>query len=319
MLAGIDNDADCRETYEANNKGSKFICADLEKYKPKNLAKDAAIKKNDDNLIFIGCAPCQYWSIIRTDKTKSEKSKDLIINFRQFVTHFKPGIVVVENVPGLARSPDSNLAAFINYLEETGYKISADVLDFSNYGVPQKRKRYTLIASRVGEISLPQPVETDVNVEDWIGPNNGFAPVDAGHRDKTPFDHSVCNLSDKNKIRLLKTPLSGGSRDSWQKYKELELPCYVGKDDCFRDVYGRMNWKKPAPTITTKFFKISNGRFAHPNETRGMSIREGATLQTFPRNYTFISKNVETKARMIGNAVPPAFATHLGRHIVNSI
>jgi DNA (cytosine-5)-methyltransferase 1 len=82
------------------------------------------------------------------------------------------------------------------------------------------------------------------------------------------------------------TPQNGGTRKAWSN-TELQIPAYVGKDDCFQDVYGRMFWNKPAPTITTKFFSITNGRFGHPEQDRGISLREGATLQTFDLDYKF--------------------------------
>ena len=74
-----------------------------------------------------------------------------------------------------------------------------------------------------------------------------------------------------------------------------------------------------ASTITTKFTSISNGRFGHPDEDRALSIREGATLQTFPKSYVFKSSNIATTARLIGNAVPCEYARRLGEMIVRGI
>ena len=76
-----------------------------------------------------------------------------------------------------------------------------------------------------------------------------------------------------------------------------------------------MWWDKPSPTITTKFFSISNGRFAHPDEDRAISIREGATLQTFPKEYVFKTNSIAGAARIIGNAVPCKYAKQLGQLI----
>ncbi len=80
-----------------------------------------------------------------------------------------------------------------------------------------------------------------------------------------------------------------------------------------------MWWDKPSPTITTKFFSISNGRFAHPEENRGLSLREGATLQTFPKDYEFIGTGMGPVGKMIGNALPPYFAKLIGEKIVSSL
>ena len=76
------------------------------------------------------------------------------------------------------------------------------------------------------------------------------------------------------------------------KKKDLQIDAYNGKDNSFRNVYGRMSWNKPAPTITTRFNSLSNGRFGHPEEDRAISIREGATLQTFPKYYDFKEKTL---------------------------
>ena len=104
VLAGIDIDHSCKETYEYNNKGSIFIEADIKNYSFKELKKETGIKINDDELIFIGCSPCQYWSIIKTNKTKSVETKNLLTDFQRFVEYFKPGFVVVENVPGILKT-----------------------------------------------------------------------------------------------------------------------------------------------------------------------------------------------------------------------
>jgi DNA (cytosine-5)-methyltransferase 1 len=319
VIAGIDFDTDCMQTYEANNKGSKFIAADVFELKETALEKDLSLKRNDDNLLLIGCSPCQFWSIIRTDKKKSEQSKDLLGEFHRFVKYFNPGFVVVENVPGIERRKDeSGLVAFAADLNNRGYKVKYEIVNLNDYGVPQTRKRFSLIATRVSkEAVFPLPSNGEKpKVKDFIGKKNGFPEIKAGHKDKSDFNHSVAKLSEKNLQRLMGTQTSGGNAMWWRYDSKLGREKYQG--DGFKDNYSRMSWDKPAPTITTKFFSISNGRFAHPEEHRAISIREGATLQTFPKNYIFHSKSVQGIARMIGNAVPPEYAKRIGEAIVNS-
>ncbi len=308
VIAGIDNDPDVKDTYEKNNPGTKFIQADVFKLKEVDLFKYTGINKNDDNLIFIGCSPCQYWSIIQTDKEKSKKSKDLLKEFHRFVKFYNPGVVVVENVPGLERkAEESGLKEFIDDLKNRNYKVYWDVHNLNEYGVPQTRKRFSLIASRVTtEKIVPEKSTNKPVVSDFIGEKNGFPKVKAGNKDNTEFQHSVAGLSKENLEALSKTPKNGGNSVKKRKY-------FTGKG--FRDSYSRMSWGKPAPTITTKFFSISNGRFAHPEENRAISLREGATLQTFPKDYVFYAKSMQANARMIGNAVPPEFARRIGKAI----
>lgn len=320
VIAGIDFDPECKATYEANNKGSKFIFADVFKLKEADLQNQLSLKRNDDNLLLIGCSPCQFWSIIRTDKRKSEQSKDLLAEFSRFVKYFNPGFVVVENVPGImGRKEESGLNTFVNDLEKRGYKVKYKVVNMNEYGVPQTRKRFSLVASRVSkDYVFPSPSKkAKPTVKDFIGTQNGFPKVRAGHKDETKFQHTVCKLSDKNLQRLIGTPANGGNAMWWRTDKKLGREKYTG--DGFKDSYSRMSWDKAAPTITTKFFSVSNGRFAHPEEHRAISIREGATLQTFPKKYFFISSSVHGAARMIGNAVPPEYAKRIGKAIVNSI
>jgi DNA (cytosine-5)-methyltransferase 1 len=188
----------------------------------------------------------------------------------------------------------------------------------SYYGVPQSRKRFSLIASRVNKnIALPKPDSEQSLLKDYIGGKNGFKKIKAGHRDNTIFMHTVPNLSNLNLKRLAKTPKNGGDRLAWKNDKELQLKCFKGKDNYFKDTFGRMWWNRPAPTITTKFLNISNGRFAHPEQDRAISLREGATLQTFPQDYIFKTTSTVVTAKFIGNAVPPEYARRLGKTIVS--
>jgi DNA (cytosine-5)-methyltransferase 1 len=319
VLAGIDNDGSCKETFEKNNKGAIFLTKDITKYTPENLKRDLNIKINDDDMIFAGCAPCQFWSIIRTSKEKSKKTKNLILDFQKFVEYFRPGFVVVENVPGISSKKDSPMGNFITALKSFGYDITHDVTDMSLYGIPQKRRRFTLLASRVAKISLPKAAGKKITVEDVLGVKNGFSKIEAGTKDKTKFLHTAANLSKKNLERLNMTPKNGGDRSNWQNKKKYQLPCYAFGEKKFYDTYGRMWWNRPSPTITTKFFSVSNGRFAHPEENRAISLREGATLQTFPKNYEFVGTSIASVAKMIGNAVPPKFAKIIGEQIIMSV
>ena len=312
VIAGIDNDPDVKETYEKNNPETKFIQADIFKLKETEISEFTGIEKNEDNLILIGCSPCQYWSIIKTDKKKSEQSKDLLKEFHRFVKYYNPGFVVIENVPGLERkSEESGLKQFVEDLETRGFKIHYDIFNLNEYGVPQTRKRFSLIASRVTEeIIKPEKSDFKPVVKDFIGKNNGFPEISAGHTDNTDFQHTSAKLSKENLEIIKKTPKIGGISIKQRKH-------FKGKG--FPDSYSRMFWDKPAPTITTRFISFSNGRFGHPEEDRALSLREGATLQTFPKDYVFYAKSMQANARMIGNAVPPKFAKGIGEAIIKAM
>jgi len=174
-----------------------------------------------------------------------------------------------------------------------------------------------LIATRVSDnIQIPEEkYDKNLTVRNSIGVHNGFGAVADGHKDKTEFMHTTAFLSEKNKKRIRKTPADGGTRISWKDDPGLQIDAYRGKDNIFKDVYGRMFWDKPAPTITTRFNSLSNGRFGHPDEPRAISLREGATLQTFSKTHIFGCLSEAKLARLIGNAVPPELARRIGNSI----
>lgn len=320
VLAGIDIDKECKDTYEKNNRGSKFIRADVRKLTPQKLEKRLKIKPNDDCMLFAGCSPCQYWTQIHTQKGKSLETKYLLGDFLKLIKYFKPGYVIVENVEGiLSHKDESKLTELLDFLDRNKYAYDYDKINAMYYGIPQRRKRFLLVASRIGKgIKLPQADKEHIlKVRDVLGADKGFPSIGAGHVDNTDFLHTTADLSDKNIKRLKLTPHDGGTRLNWKDNPELQINAYKGKDKTFSDTYGRMFWDIPSPTITTKFHSISNGRFAHPTEDRGISLREGATLQSFPRTYIFRGNGIGSIARQIGNAVPPELAGRVGIVIIS--
>lgn len=318
VIAGVDFDEDAKSTYETNNPNSIFVHSNIRELSSDYFEENLGVARNDDELVLIGCSPCQFYSIINTSKEKSEESKDLLLEFQRFIAYYNPGYVLVENVPGIISNRESVLPEFLEFLEESGYIHTAmGVVDMSYYGVPQKRRRFSLVASRIHNVVLPTADNEQAILKDYIGVNNGFPPIKAGNKDLTQFNHTTAGLSDVNLRRLSKTRKNGGNRLDWKDDKELQLKCFVGKDDSFKDTFGRMWWDRPAPTITTKFFSVSNGRFVHPDEDRAISLREGATLQTFPKNYVFRTNSVAATAKLIGNAVPCEYARRIGLSIIN--
>ena len=316
VLGGIDIDKSCKETYE-KNIGSKFMSADVSNLAKEKVAEFFKIQQNQDNLIFVGCSPCQYYSNIKTDKTKSCSTRLLLADFQEFVDYYRPGYVFIENVPGLDSKPESPLGKFKTFLKKHGYVFDDDVLNAKYYGVPQNRRRYVLVATRVKEkIKLPEEDRSHIKtVKDAIGNLIKFPPIEHGKVDKSEFIHSSARLSPVNLKRIKSTPLNGGSRLDW-KDKSLQPACYKNHEG-HTDVYGRMFWDKPSPAITTRFVSYSNGRYGHPEQDRAISLREGATLQSFPEDFIFYSNSQGTVAKMIGNAVPPLLAKSIAESLTN--
>ena len=323
VLGALDNDPDCRETYEANHPGSVFIDEDVSKMSPEALGKKLEIQKNMDDMIFVGCSPCQYWSIINgsadaTRKSVSRKSRNLLKYFREFVKYYRPGFVMVENVRAIIRhEKDSGLESLKKLLKSEGYEMDDDVIAARDFGVPQTRRRYVLLASRVGDIKLPEKTGKTATVRQAI---HKLPKIKAGKSSSDSDDvlHRAAALSETN-IKRLQLTKEGGTRASWSRNDKLLIDAYRGKPvNFFHENYGRMSWDKPAPTITTRFYSISCGRFAHPQQNRAISLREGALLQTFPKKYKFKTKTYQATAKLIGNAVPPKLAEHLGKALVSA-
>jgi DNA (cytosine-5)-methyltransferase 1 len=319
ILGGIDLDSACEKTYTSNLKNAKYIKEDITLLSCRKLKSKLKLKVNDDSLVFAGCSPCQYWSKIKTDKTKSQKSAFLLKAFQKFIGHFKPGFIIVENVPGLLKNKkESILPDFLTFLRSQGYAYADGIISADDYGVPQKRQRYLLVATRLAtQINLPPKKKNDhLVVRNYLGVANGFKKIEAGTKDTTQFIHTAAHLSENNLRRIKITPPDGGDRSAWKNNIDLQIDAYINKDHIFRNIYSRMYWDRPAPTITTRFNSLSNGRFGHPEENRAISLREGATLQTFPKKFKFRGSNQACIARQIGNAVPPELACHGGRHLI---
>ena len=142
---------------------------------------------------------------------------------------------------------------------------------------------------------------------------HGYPELEAGEVNNDIPNHRAAGLSEINIQRLQVTPINGGSRTDWPP--EFWLNCHENFAG-HTDVYGRMMWENVAPTLTVKCFSVSNGRFAHPEQNRAISLREAAALQTFPDDYIFYG-TLQEIGKQIGNAVPVLLAETIGRYILD--
>jgi len=314
VVSGFDIDQEAKETYERNNRPSVFHAMDVCDLDLKQLRVLTKMRSFTET-IFVGCAPCQPFSQQRKSGP-AKHSATLLLEFGRIVESARPRAVLIENVPGMARVPGySAFRRFTRLLETTGYKLSYDVLDAKHFGVPQTRRRLVLIAVKDLQPSLPEAVYGTERrqlrtVRDAI---EHFPVLDAGDACETMFNHITASITELNLERLRHTPHDGGDRRDWPK--RLHLECHKGDYKGHTDVYGRMAWDQPAPTLTGRCHSISNGRYGHPVQDRAISLREAAALQSFPDRYEFVGSNKHV-ALQIGNAVPVRFAEHLGRHLL---
>lgn len=320
VIAGIDNNNSCKFGYEYNNK-TKFIHKDILQVSAKEINKLFGEKKKTIRVL-VGCAPCQQFSKLNL-KQITQKQVEPLEKFARLIEEVLPDIVSMENVAGLADMKKYPIfKTFIDTLEKNGYNYKYEIVDVSEYGVPQSRKRLVLLASKFGEIQLIKKTHKNkkVTVRDVI---KNLEPLKSGEISLSDPLHRARKLSSTNLKRIKSTPHDGGNSDSWRK--SLILNCHK-KDSgkTYRGtVYGRMYWDKPAPTMTTQCIGLGNGRFGHPEQDRAISLREAAIFQTFPKNYKFIKPNTPFitahVAKFIGNAVPVKLGSVIGKSIKNHI
>lgn len=311
VLAGIDNDALAIKTYKANHRGTKAYQGDIKEISPEMLMREFDLSESEIGLI-AGCPPCQGFSTLRTLNGKmniKDPQNNLIFEFLRFVKIMKPKAIMMENVPGL--HDDKRLKAFLKEIKREGYKYSFDVRDARHYGVPQRRRRFVLLAVKGKQISLAEQNICIQTVKTAIG----MMPKPESSSD--PLHNYKSRRSKKVQRIIAAIPKDGGSR--FDLPEELVLPCHK-KTNGFKDVYGRMAWGDPSPTITGGCINPSKGRFLHPEENRAITLREAALLQGFPISYKFdLSQGRFPAAQMIGNALPPKFAEHQARQILSVI
>nr|WP_221277127.1 DNA cytosine methyltransferase [Deinobacterium chartae] len=310
VRAGIDIDPACHFPYEANNPG-QFIRSDVSQ-----LSADVldGMYGDADVRILAGCAPCQPFSPYaqRYDTVGTERW-GLLYHFARLVTAVKPDVITMENVPTVSRH--AVFLDFVQALKDAKYQVWFDVVDCSSYGLPQRRRRLVLLASRHGNIGLIDPThEQAMTVRDAIG---HMEPLDAGKASARDPLHVAATLSERN-LQRIRASRPGGSWKDWPE--SLVADCHradTGKT--YPSVYGRMRWDEPAPTLTTQYYAFGSGRFGHPERDRAISLREGAILQGFPQAYAFVPEGApvhfKTLGRMIGNAVPVVIGQVIGRSI----
>jgi len=306
VLSAVEIDAAAARTYRANHRDVTLEHTDIRKLSAAGLRRRLKLRPGQLDLL-AGCPPCQGFSSLRT-RNGANQNRDarngLVQDMLRFVRAFRPKTVMMENVPMLVRHKP--FKDFCDGLRLLGYRIAFEVKDAARYGVPQRRRRLILLASRGFDISFAAEARQARTVRGTIGnlPKPGRGN-DALH-----------NLPEKRRTEKVQKlirdiPKNGGSRTDLPKSRQLQ--CHKDSDG-FRDVYGRMAWDVVAPTITSGCFNPSKGRFLHPQQNRAITMREAALLQGFPPRYVFdLSAGKEAIALMIGNALPPEF---IRRHAI---
>lgn len=307
---GIDLDPACKYAYEANNHGAKFLMKSVKEVTERDLSQALS----GGITLLAGCAPCQTFSKYNQKAKNTDERWWLLAEFGRLVKELHPDLVTMENVKEL--KDKDVFSQFVEGLKAENYHVSIQVVDCSEYGIPQQRHRLVLLASRFGKVSLiPSSRYKRKTAREAIG---NLPELTAGSVDSKDTLHRCARLSPLN-MKRIRASNPGGSWRDWPE--ELIAECHKrSSGKTYGGVYGRMTWDDPAPTMTTQFYGFGNGRFGHPEQDRGLSLREGALIQTFPRDYKFIDPSmpfsISTVGRLIGNAVPVKLGEVIGKSLV---
>jgi len=313
VVAGYDIAEECRYPYEYNNQPAVFIKKSVSDITPEELS---SLYPDDCWRVLVGCAPCQPFSrYTQGSNAASDQKWGLLRHFARLAEALKPHVISMENVSELQRH--SIFDEFVNRLKAAGYQTTFSVVSCPDYGIPQHRSRLVLFASLLGAISIVPPTHAPSRYPTVRMAIGDLAKLKAGKASSVDALHRSSKLSPLN-LRRMRASRPGGTWRDWDR--GLVAACHrKKKGKTYPSVYGRMAWDSPSPTITTQFFGFGNGRFGHPEQDRAISLREGALLQTFPRDYQFVEPgrkyHFKTIGRLIGNAVPVSLGEVVGETI----
>lgn len=294
VIAGADYDESAVKTHEANHPDSLSIQQDLVELTPEGFCDTYDINPDDIDIV-TGGPPCQGFSNANYTRDIEDERNNLVYIFSEYVTYLQPEFVIMENVPGI-QSLDEGVYVdgVVSDLEDAGYTVTFKVINTAEYGVPQKRNRFILLASKNHTVEFPDPTHTESEfktVEEAIG---DLPIVKAGEEDESVLNHRAPNHHQSTVERISRAdPGEPIPYDNWSQKT-------------------RLHPDEPAPTLLAG--KRSNFHKAHPETNRGLTVRERARIQSFPDSYEFIGP-VTHQRRQTGNAFPPEMARVLLEHL----
>ena len=332
VVAALEWDHHACETYRANFiRGKKnaplLFEKDITLFSPSEFVKQITEKNGSDPIdVVIGGPPCQGFSTHRINNAGVDDPRNkLLLRYFEYISVLKPEMFVLENVSGLLwKRHRKYLSSFYNLAKKNGYTLKDPiVIDAKNYGVPQSRKRVFILGYRYGtylgqHFSWP-PLPTHFNPKSpdvikrgapaWVNASTVFHVEDRSD----DINNIHMNHSEEMVKVFASTPTNGGSRSESNR----QLPCHVNHNG-HKDVYGRICMEKPGPTMTTGCINPSKGRFLHPYENHGITVRQAARFQTFPDDFTFLG-GIMSASKQIGNAVPVKLAETILNQIKTEI
>ena len=308
VIGAVENDAAAARSYALNHNEVELWREDIRRITARSMLDKLGLVPGQLTLLK-ACPPCQGFSTLAEGRvTVNESQNDLVMDTLRFIRALRPNAVMLENVPGLGRDARSKLV--VQALAQAGYAARQYKVNAVEFGVPQRRKRLIILALRGKRRKLPE-VLLGKGLERHKTVRSAFDEL-AEALKRNPGDPLNVSrvLSPAVAARVEAVPVNGNRFDL---PPEHQLDCHrrVGGGRNATASYGRIKADHPAPTMTTRCTTPACGSFIHPIEHRGITLREAATIQTFPFDYRFSGSYGEIE-RQIGNAVPVLMATALG-------
>lgn len=331
IIYALERDKYAAETYKRNRNGSTIVdVTDILDTKPEETLKRLRINKGDLDIV-VGGPPCQGFSItnMRT-RNRDNPANQLVYSFYDFVTQTQPKWFLMENVAGLQNFDNGSVRnKLLELFGRRGYESKAVVLDASSFGVPQVRKRVFFIGNRVNRpldflhdlakksVSSPVTVRQAIDDLPLIQSANSTDPIPYSKNqvDTTTYQGSMRlgnvkvvfnNYVSRNNAIVLeryKHIRQGENLKVLAQRKPELLGNYHNLDSCHQWIYLRLRWDRPSVVISN----YRKNMLIHPEQNRGLSVREAARLQSFPDRYIFYGVP-GSQQQQVANAVPPLLA-----------
>ena len=314
--------------YEANHPHTPVIVGDIGDLTASSFR---SVGVTDGVDLVVGGPPCQSYSTL--GKREMDDRANLFLQYKRVLNLLQPRAFLFESVVGILSMNKGRLFQQIkNEFEELGYSLKYKVVDAVDYGVPQYRKRVILVGFKGDNpFEFPEPTYGDgllpyVTMKDAVG---DLPPLEVGeqktHYAKAPYNDFLCfvrtigvasvteHIAPKNSEHLVKIMQALGDGQT-----KDDLPPSIRPKSGYKNTYAKLWWEKPSTTITRNFSCPSSSRCIHPIDSRALTVREGARLQSFPDDYVFFGSD-ETKRLEIGNAVPPLLSVALAKQMAAAL
>lgn len=314
----VDSNEAAINCYKANFPQAEAQCADIttmfeSNWQAKLTQAELKLRKRVGRVdMLVGGPPCQGHSDLNNFTRRRDPKNQLMQYMARAAVIFKPQSIVIENVVGSLRDSDGVVHSVEAIFRELGYQVNIGILDFASLGVPQRRRRMIMIATKGAEIRVEELQAEYSTIERTI--EWAIKDIADISRDLLVDHVAVPQLQTKKRIDYL------FDNQLYELPNEQRPPCHRDKSHSYETVYGRLRWDRPAQTITSGFYCMCMGRYVHPGQRRTLTGHEAARIQFFPDFFDFSPAKSRTKlAEIIGNAVPPKGAYAVARSIIPAL